>query len=377
MDLTFVFPCLNEAEALGDCIAEVAASLEGSDISWEIVVADNGSTDDSVSIAESAGARVVPVPERGYGAAIRGGIAAADGDYVVFADADGSYRLADTRALYELCRREDADMAVASRMTGSIEPGAMPFLHRYLGTPVLTAIIDLLFRGRLSDCNSGFRCLRRAAFSQWGIRATGMEFASELLIAALKHRSRIVEMPSGLRKDRRSRRPHLRTWRDGMRHLLFILSERPQLFEWVGIIAVLLTSVLQILAFFVGPTRVLIFNIFDYHTQALLLSVGCAGIQIYLFSCYLFSAGDERSTALTQRILALDEAHLFFLLIGLFGSATLGFVCVLVKWMQANFAHLDMVRFILFATHFLCIIGFVGFGLLGVHVLRNRLKGRG
>ena len=377
MDLTFVFPCLNEAETLPECIGEVSSSLEGSGISWEIVVADNGSSDGSAAIAVGAGARVVPVSERGYGAAIRGGIAAAEGDYVIFADADGSYRLEDTRALYQRCVQAGADMAVASRMTGQIEPGAMPFLHRFFGTPVLTGIIDVLFRGRLSDCNSGFRCLRKAAFDEWGIRATGMEFASELLIAALKHRSTIVEVPSGLRRDRRSRQPHLRTWRDGMRHLLFILSERPQLFEWMGILAVLLTSLLHALAFFMGPRQVLIFNVFDYHTQALLLVVGCAGTQIYLFSCYLFSAGSERCTVLTRRILALDEGHLFFLLVGLFAIEALGALGVVIKWMQADFAHLDMVRFMLLATHFMCVIGFVGVGLLGVHVLRNRLTGRG
>jgi len=377
MNLTFVFPCLNESETLADCIAEVKASLSGSPVSWEIVVADNGSTDDSVTIAEKAGARVVHVDRRGYGAAIRGGIEAAQGDYVIFADADGSYRLSNTGALLKLCRDEDADMAVASRMRGPIEPGAMPFLHRFLGTPVLTALINLLYRGHVSDCNSGFRCLRLSAFRQWRIHATGMEFASELLIRALKSHARIVELPSGLRQDRRSRQPHLRTWRDGMRHLLYILSERPELFEYVGLLLVALTSILQVAALAIGPTRVFVFNVFDYHTQALLLLAGCTGVQIYLFSCYLFLSGDERPTALTRQILALDEAHLFFLLMGLGGIEALGVAVVWVKWMRTDFSHLDLVNAILLVTHFLCIVGFVAFGLLGLHVFQSRTSADG
>ena len=143
---------------------------------------NNGSTDDSRQIATDRGARVVPVPTRGYGAALRGGIEAAEGKYVMFADADGTYFYENSLELYQTTSKADADMGIASRMKGVIEPGAMPTLHRILGTPVLTGLINLLFKGKLSDCNSGFRCLKKTAYQTWDIRASGMEFASELLI---------------------------------------------------------------------------------------------------------------------------------------------------------------------------------------------------
>ncbi len=372
MHLSVVFPCLDEAETLGQCIEEVHQSLRDAGIEYEIVVADNGSTDDSRDIAEAHGARVVPVNARGYGAALRGGLDAARGVYAAFADADGSYILSDMAALYNEAVRQDADMAVASRLKGRIEPGAMPLLHRRLGTPVLTALINLLFSGRVSDCNSGFRCLRLQAYRQWQVTSSGMEFASELLIKALKHGATIVETQSGLRCDRRSRPPHLRTWRDGMRHLLFILSEKPQLFEWLGIALLLVTSVLQIAAFAVGPTKLGPFNVFDYHTQTLLLPLGCFGIQMYLFSCYLFLSGDDKRSMLTENVLAIDEAHLFFLLIALVAMECVGFFFVFLKWFNSNFGNIDMIRQILFMTHFLCVVGFFTLGLLGIHMFNKR-----
>lgn len=208
MDLTFVFPCLNECRTIALCIEAVQRSL-GADpnLHYEIVVADNGSHDGSQEIATRHGARVVPVPQRGYGAALRGGIAAAQGRYVMFADADGTYCYEHALELYRTTSAADADMGIASRMKGKIEAGAMPPLHRHLGTPVLTTLINLLFKGRLSDCNSGFRCLKKTAYDTWGIRASGMEFASELLIKALKHSASTVEIPSGLRPPPVERTP--------------------------------------------------------------------------------------------------------------------------------------------------------------------------
>jgi len=200
MELSFVFPCLNEARTLAACIGAVKAALQQEpNLQFEIVVADNGSSDESRSIALACGARVVPVAQRGYGAALRAGIEAAEGRLVMFADADGTYLYEHALELYRATAKADADMGIASRMRGRIEPGAMPMLHRRLGTPVLTTLINWLFAGALSDCNSGFRCLRKSAYQQWGIRASGMEFASELLIKALKHQARTVEIVSGLR----------------------------------------------------------------------------------------------------------------------------------------------------------------------------------
>ena len=318
LDLSFVFPCLNEEATLGACIEQVKESFVGSEVRYEIVVADNGSTDRSREIAEENGARVVPVPVRGYGAALKGGIQNAAGKYVMFADADSTYMLEHAAPLYQKAVDVDADMAIASRMHGTIEPGAMPTLHRYVGTPVLTSLINLLFRGSLSDCNSGFRCIRKAAYEDWFIRADGMEFASELLIKALKSHAIIVEIPSGLRPDVEGREAHLRTWRDGMRHLLFILSERPQLFEYAGLATLFSSSLLQAAAAFIGPVQVLKLSIFDHHSQALLLLGALMGAQIYLFSCVIFLRGSEEPTQLTKRIIELDEGVLFFVLVGFY-----------------------------------------------------------
>jgi glycosyltransferase involved in cell wall biosynthesis len=373
VDLSFIFPCLNEEETLAACIDEVRHALdENTDIEFEIIVADNGSTDRSREIAEHHGARVVDVATRGYGAAIKGGIRAATGRLVAFADADGSYRLEDIGALVHTALDTDADMVIASRMRGVIEPGAMPALHRYLGTPVLTFLINVLFRGHLSDCNSGFRLLKRECAAQWHVRADGMEFASELLIKALKARSTIVEVPSGLRPDRRTREPHLRTWRDGMRHLLFIFSERPELFEWSGLFLVLVTSLLQVVAYFFGLTNILGFHVFDYHTQALLIPVGALGIEMVLFSCFLYAGRRGGAPSwLTRKAIEMDEAHVLLLLVAVGIAVVAGYGFVLWRWRQADFAYLDMIRFILFMAHFLTILGFAGFGLLGIHVLKK------
>jgi len=373
MDLTFVFPCLNEEETIVACIEAVKRSLDGGGegLRYEIVVADNGSTDRSAELARGAGARVVPVSERGYGAALRGGIAAAGGDYVMFADADTTYLYEDALPLYRKALEEDADMAIASRMRGTIEPGAMPPLHRWLGTPVLTGLINLLFRGRLSDCNSGFRCLRKSAYETWGIRANGMEFASELLIKALKHRAKTVEIKSGLRRGPEGRVAHLRTWRDGMRHLLFILSERPRLFESGGLLLVVLSSVLQGLAMLLGPTELAGFNVFDMHSKALLLLAGITGMQLYVFSCMLFLRERERPGALTAGLIGIEEAPLFFLLLSILVLETLLVGGVVLNWFLNNFANLDLANVLIGAIHFLGLPLMLAIALLGLHVFKK------
>jgi glycosyltransferase involved in cell wall biosynthesis len=371
IDLSFVLPCLNEAATLGVCIGKIRRALEGSSISYEIIVADNGSSDGSVELARGLDVEVVPVTRRGYGAALRAGIEHAAGRYVVFADSDDTYFLADTLALYQKAVAENADMAIAARIGGRIEPGAMPPLHRYLGTPVLTTLINLLFRGTLSDCNSGFRCLRKSAYDTWDVRSDGMEFASELLIKALKAGAKIVEIPSGLARNPAGRVAHLSTWRDGMRHLLFILSERPQMFEIAGLITVLLASALQVIAAITGPIAVWRFHIFDLHSQALLLLAAVTGAQLYVFSCYLYLGGKERSTPFTRKLIALDEGTLFFLLAGIFAAeaAVVGFIFL--QWVLASFAGLNLLKVLLILIHFLTIPGLLGIGLLGIHVFKK------
>ncbi len=369
--LTFVFPCLNEEATLEGCITELKTSLDQGDYAYEIVVADNGSTDRSAEIATSMGARVVPVKEKGYGAALRGGIDAAEAPYVMFADADLTYMLNHAHPLFEKAREHDADMAIASRMTGDIQEGAMPPLHRHLGTPVLTKLINVLFNGKLTDCNSGFRCIKKSAYDTWGIRGTGMEFASELLIKALKHNARTVEIPSGLRADQPGREPHLRTWRDGMRHLLFILSERPRLFEVIGLTLLIATTLLQGVSLLAGPSELGKLNIFDVHTQTLLLLLGLVGTQVYILSCTLFVFEREKPLALTSKLIGLGEGPLFFVLLLTFLADIALMAGLVIYWAVQDFHGLDLMRTLLPGVHLLGCSGALALGLLGVHIFKR------
>jgi glycosyltransferase involved in cell wall biosynthesis len=372
MDLTFVFPCLNESRTIALCIDAVRKSLDADpSLKYEIVIGDNGSTDDSRQIAEARGARVVPVPERGYGAALRGGIAAADGKYVMFADADGTYFYEHSLELYRTTSKADTDMGIASRMRGVIEPGAMPTLHRILGTPVLTGLINLLFKGKLSDCNSGFRCLKKTAYETWDIRASGMEFASELLIKALKKKASTVEIVSGLRPAPVERTPHLRTWRDGMRHLLFILSERPRMFELVGLLLIVVATLLQGIAGVTGPINLAGLNIFGIHSQVLLLLSAVMGTQIYMLSAAMFLQKSEEPRAVTRRLIEMNEGSLFFLLVALLGGISLVIGWLVLQWIRANFAGLDYAHTLVVWLHFLAVPSMIAFGMLGVHILRK------
>ncbi len=369
--MSFVFPCLNEENTLADCIRAVQKSLDEGGFSYEVIVADNGSTDRSREIAEKCGARVTPVERRGYGAALRGGIEAARAPYVMFADADSTYLYEHSRALYEKAVEHDADMAIASRMTGEIEDGAMPPLHRHLGTPVLTGLINVLFRGKLTDCNSGFRCIRRSAFETWQIRSDGMEFASELLIKALKARAKTVEIDSGLRKDPPERVAHLRTWRDGMRHLLFILAERPEMFEITGLALMILCSILQLVAMVTGQVEVGQFAFFNLHSQALFLLGGLNGAQIYLLSCYIYLGQTKSGLGITRKLVDIGEAPLFFVLLGLFALEAVVILYLLGAWIAAGFGGISLIESFLAWIHFLGIATTLTIGLLGIHIFKK------
>ena len=227
VELTVVMPCLNEAETLAVCVDKALAALRENGIDGEVVVADNGSTDGSQRIAIDHGARVVPVPVRGYGAALNAGILAAHGRYVLMADADDSYDFAHIpRFLAEL--RKGADLVMGNRFAGGIGPGAMPFLHRYLGNPVLSWMGRTLFKTPVGDFHCGMRAFSRDAYDHLALRTTGMEFASEMVVKASLLKQQISEVPTTLQKDGRSRPPHLKTWRDGWRHFRFLLMYSPR-----------------------------------------------------------------------------------------------------------------------------------------------------
>jgi len=240
VELTILMPCLNEAETVATCVRKARDYLARSGTAGEIVVADNGSTDGSQQLARDAGARVVDVPVRGYGAALIAGIQAAHGRYIIMGDADDSY---DFSALDDFVERlrAGADLVMGNRFAGGIEPGAMPALHRYLGNPVLSGIGRVLFHSNLGDFHCGLRGFRRESALALDLRTTGMEFASELVVKATLAKQQIAEVPTVLRPDGRSRPPHLRSWRDGWRHLRFLLLFSPRwLFLIPGQIAILL-----------------------------------------------------------------------------------------------------------------------------------------
>jgi glycosyltransferase involved in cell wall biosynthesis len=253
--VSVVMPCLDEAETLERCVRRAVEALASAGLAGEVIVADNGSTDGSQEIAVRAGARVVPVPERGYGAALLGGIAAAKGRHIVMGDADDSYDFGEVPAFVAKLE-EGHDLVMGSRFLGRIEPGAMPPLHRWLGNPVLSFLGRLFFRVGVSDFHCGIRAFRKEAVERIGLRTTGMEFASEMVVKASLFGLRIGEIPVTLRRDGRSRPPHLRTWRDGWRHLRFLLMYSPRwLYLWPGLLLVFLGA--GLLAWlFPGPRRV-------------------------------------------------------------------------------------------------------------------------
>lgn len=235
-ELTIAMPCLNEAETLEVCIRKARTWLEANKVSGEIVIADNGSTDGSQQIATKAGARVVPVEARGYGAALMGGIAAARGKYVIMGDADDSYDFSNLGPFLDKLR-QGFELVMGNRFRGGIKPGAMPPLHRYLGNPVLTGIGRLFFRSPCGDFHCGLRGFDRESILKLDLRTTGMEFASEMVVKATLHKLRVTEVPTTLSPDGRSRPPHLRSWRDGWRHLRFLLMYSPRwLFLYPGLL---------------------------------------------------------------------------------------------------------------------------------------------
>ncbi|MEW6132023.1 MAG: glycosyltransferase family 2 protein [Pseudomonadota bacterium] len=240
VSVTAVMPCLNEEKTLGLCIEKAQRAFAELNVEGEVVVADNGSSDRSVEIAESLGARVVHEPRRGYGAALLAGISAARGRIVVMADADDSY---DWAALGDYVRKieEGYDFVMGNRFKGGIEPGAMPPLHRYLGNPVLSALARVMYKIPISDFHCGMRAFTREAIERMNVRTDGMEFATEMVVSAAHAGLRITEIPTRLYPDKRDRPPHLRSFRDGWRHLRFILTYAP---DWLYLIPGVFLSVL-------------------------------------------------------------------------------------------------------------------------------------
>ena len=284
VEVSIVMPCLNEAETLARCIRHAQSAIARAGWSAEVIVADNGSTDGSPQIAQDLGAKVVDVSRKGYGSALIGGIDVAQGRLIVMGDADDSYDFEAIGPLIEkLC--EGYDLVVGNRFMGGIEPGAMPWSHRWVGNPVLTFISRVFFHAPVGDTHCGLRAFKKDAYEKMRLRATGMEFASEMVIKASLKGMRITEVAVVLRPDGRSRPPHLRTWRDGWRHLRFMLLFSPRwLFLYPGL-ALFGIGVVTSALLLPGPLHVAGVRL-DIHTLLVAGFLSLIGYQLVLFAVF-------------------------------------------------------------------------------------------
>jgi glycosyltransferase involved in cell wall biosynthesis len=313
LELSIVMPCLNEAETLAICIEKANRFLATSGVAGEVVIADNGSTDGSQDIARSLGARVVDVPIRGYGAALQAGIAASRGRFVAMGDSDDSYDFLGLMPFVEKLR-DGHDIVMGNRFKGGIAKGAMPPLHRYLGNPVLSFFGRLFYDAPIGDFHCGLRAFRRDSVMALGLRTTGMEFASEMVVKATLAQLSMVEVPTTLSPDGRSRPPHLRSWRDGWRHLKFLLTYAPNwLFFYPG--SVLIGLGLLGLALLLPGSLTLGRVTFGVHTLLFAAAAVIIGTQLVSFGAVARLFGvreglwpDSARSAWIRRVLTIDRA---------------------------------------------------------------------
>lgn len=344
LELTILMPCLNEAETIGSCVAKAMGYLARSGVAGEVLIADNGSTDGSQAIAEGLGARVVAVPARGYGAALIAGIAAARGRFVIMGDSDDSY---DFTALdpFVAKLRDGYALVMGNRFLGGIQPGAMPPLHRYLGNPVLSTIGRVFFGGPVRDFHCGLRGFDRDAIRALDLRAPGMEFASEMVVKATVQGLRVTEVPTTLSPDGRSRPPHLRSWRDGWRHLRFLLVFCPRwLFLYPGA-GLFLAGLLTMAVLLPGPLRLGGVTL-DVHTLLYASGAMIMGFQAVQFWVFARIHGaqqgvvpeEKRLTAALSRF-GLEPA---LIVAGLLVVAGLGLsVAAVAAWGAQSFGNLE------------------------------------
>lgn len=305
-ELTILMPCLNEAETLASCIRKARTFLCKNQISGEILIADNGSTDKSPDIAQHEGARVIAVPEKGYGNALIAGIQAAQGKFIIMGDSDDSYDFTNLDGFVKLLR-DGNDLVMGNRFQGGISPGAMPFLHRYLGNPVLSGLGRFFFNIPVGDFHCGLRGFNRESIQNLNLKAPGMEFASEMVVLASLNGLKITEVPTTLVPDGRKRKPHLNTWRDGWRHLQFLLLHSP---DWLFLYPGAAAFSLGIIGFlFLLPQAQTVLNVtFDVHSLLYCSVLLTAGLQIMLFGIYA-----KLISATVIKTHSLDKILPFFL----------------------------------------------------------------
>ena len=346
IELSIVLPCLNEAETLEVCLRKARKSLDDLGVVGEIVVADNGSTDGSQEIARNCGARVVDVPRRGYGAALAAGFEAAEGTYVLMADADDSYALEDIGGFLESLRAGN-ELVMGNRFQGGIEKGAMPFLHKYLGNPLLSKIGKVFFRIPVGDFHCGMRAFRRDKILELGLRTSGMEFASEMVVRAALAHVKMAEVPTTLRPDGRTRAPHLRTWRDGWRHLRFLLAFSPRWLLFYPSMAMNLVGLLGLVWLAFGPHVIgeVGFGVQTMLAFATMFIIGLQGVGLAVMArSYAAQLGllPAPSGRLMQRLVvtSFERGLVTGLLVVLLGVAC--FVFAVVNWGAAGFGALDV-----------------------------------
>jgi glycosyltransferase involved in cell wall biosynthesis len=343
VDVSVVMPCLDEARTIVACIEKAHAALDSSGLAYEIVIGDNGSTDGSQDLARTHGARVIDVPQRGYGQAYRGAIAAARGRVIVIGDSDDSYDFLSVRSFIDKVN-EGYDLVMGSRFKGKIEPGAMPFHHRYFGNPVLTRILNLFFRAGISDAHCGMRAFTKEAYERLRLKTGGMEFASEMVMRAAQEGIRITEIPTDLRKDGRDRPPHLRSFRDGWRHLRFMLMYSPSwLFMLPGILCGVPGALLVTLLPFM---RLSLFRIpLSFHFSilgSLMTILGLSVIQLAVFAKVLLVGKGIGKSPLGEWVLRsfpLETFLLAGLALILIGTAVDG--SILCHWVRSAFGSIQ------------------------------------
>ncbi len=342
--ISIVMPCLNEAETLEICIKKAGQFLSTSKIVGEVILADNGSTDGSQEIAKNAGAKVVAVKEKGYGSALMGGIEAANGEYIIMGDADDSYDFSNLQDFVNALD-EGYDLVMGNRFKGGIMQGAMPFLHRYLGNPVLSGLARLFFNSHIGDFHCGLRGFRKDAILSLNLQTTGMEFASEMIVKATLKKLNIKEVPTVLYPDGRTRRPHLRTWPDGWRHLKFLLLYSPRwLFFYPGIVLAILGILLSI--FLLGGPRNIGEITLDINTLMYASFLIILGVQAVFFSLFTYVFGvnadllpkDNLTEKFVQSI-DLEKGILISLSMILLGLASS--VGALIYWGENFFGDID------------------------------------
>lgn len=348
VEVSIVMPCLNEAETIARCIEKARTGLERAGVRGEILIADNGSTDGSQAIATKLGARVVPVQEKGYGSALRGGIAAAQGKFIIMGDADDSYdfsRIEGFVAKY----REGFDLVMGCRMPrggGTVMPGAMPWKNRWLGNPVLSFIGRLFFNCPAQDFHCGLRGFTKAGYEKMELKTTGMEFASEMVIKATFKSLRITEVPITLHKDGRSRPPHLKPWRDGWRHLRFMLIYSPRWLFLVPGLVLALAGLLVVGALAFAGHIMVGRVVFDVGTMAVASMAIIVGFQLTAFAFFtkVFAIAegllpDDQKFTQVFKVFTLEKGIVFGLLVLAGGLALLG--AALWAWRQAHYGALD------------------------------------